>query len=100
MIAVKKEAVSMARLTLSIVLFCLLAAASVNAEEQLILKNQKEKENYTTGVYIVRALKERKGEINLDIVIKGMKDEVTGESLLISEYELREIKAALESEIR
>lgn len=73
-----------------------LLATRVFAGEPLVLKNQTEKDNYSTGVNIVRNLKQQGGAVNLDIVIKGMKDELTGGKLLLTEEDLRKSLAALE----
>ncbi len=74
----------------------LFLALQAYAGEQKLLSTPTDKMNYTTGVDIVRKLKQQGGEINLDLVIKGMKDELTGD-LLLSENELRKIMASLQS---
>ncbi len=74
-----------------------LAAPMFSAAEQPALKTQMDKMNYTTGVDIVRKLKQQGGEINLDLVIQGMKDELTGDNLLLSEAELQKIRTALQA---
>jgi hypothetical protein len=73
-------------------------AALVYADDQLVLKTQKDKENYTTGVNIVRKLKQQGGEVNLDIMIQGMKDEITSEKLLMTEDDIQKTMYALQNE--
>lgn len=69
------------------------------AGDQWVLKTRTDKESYVTGVNIVRTLKQRGGVLNLDLVIKGMKDGLTGDRLLLSEKELQKVKEALEAEM-
>ena len=85
-------------LNLAAVLGMALLASQVLAGEQQTLKTQSDRENYVTGVSIVRSLKQQGGAVNLDLVIQGMKDELTGESLLVTEDELRKTQFALEDE--
>jgi len=70
-------------------------AAQVHAEEQLVLKSKNDKQDYSTGVSIVRTLKQQGGQVNLNVVIKGMLDGLTGEKLLMSEDELLRTIAGL-----
>ena len=76
----------------------LLLAAPLCAEEQQLLKSRTDRDSYSTGVEVVRSLKQQGGQIDLDLVIKGMKDGLTGEKMLMTEDELRKILAARESE--
>ena len=75
-----------------------LLAAEASAAESIILKTKKDRENYTTGVTIVRNLKNQGGVINLDIVIKGMMDELTG-YLLLNEEDIRLAEASIRTEL-
>lgn len=74
----------------------LLLAAQAFGGEQLVLKTQKDKESYTTGVEFVQNLKQQGGAVDLDIVIQGIKDGLTGENLLMTEAEIRKTMAGLE----
>jgi hypothetical protein len=71
------------------------------AGELPVLKTQMDKVNYSIGVSTIRNFKQyRSGsDIDLDMVIKGMKDELSGEKLLISEKELRAALTAVQTEI-
>ncbi len=64
------------------------------AGEASALKTEQEKVNYAIGVKFVRALVQRPGTVNLDLVIQGMKDGLTSEKLLLSESEIRMAGAA------
>ena len=73
----------------SMVMGAMLLAAPLCAEEQQVLKTRTDKDSYMTGVDIVQSLKKRGGQIDLDIVIRGMKDGLTGENMLMSEDDIR-----------
>jgi hypothetical protein len=64
-------------------------AAQAFGGEQQALKTQKEKESYSTGIEFVRNLKQQGGAIDLDLVIQGIKDGLTGETLLMTEADIR-----------
>jgi len=72
----------------------LLLASQVGAGDMQALKTQTDKDNYSIGVDIVRKLKQQGGVINLDLVIQGMKDEITGEQLLVSEDDIQNATVA------
>ncbi|MHB8846609.1 MAG: FKBP-type peptidyl-prolyl cis-trans isomerase N-terminal domain-containing protein [Nitrospirota bacterium] len=76
----------------------MLLSASVSAGERTVLKTQSDKENYTTGVEFVRSLQKRGGSVNLDLVIQGMKDALTGENIQVSDDGLQTDLAAREQE--
>jgi hypothetical protein len=82
------------------VLMIVFFAAQAAAEEGMVLKEQMEKESYATGVTLVRNLKQQGGSFDLELVIKGMKDEVTGEKLLLTEEDLHMTLTALQSELK
>lgn len=78
-----------------------LAASAVVAGEVELLKTPKDKVNYGIGVSTIRNFKQygTGNDIDLDMVIKGMKDEFSGNALLLSEKELREVLTAVQTEI-
>jgi hypothetical protein len=77
----------------------LLLASPLSAAEPAALKTEADKVNYAIGVSMINDVKQQGGEVNLDIVIKGMMDGLTGENLLMTEDELRRILAARQSEL-
>lgn len=85
------------KIQLMIALGVVFLACQVGAEESLVLKTQNDRENYTAGISIMRSLKQEGGVINLDIVIQGMKDELTGDRHLLNEDTVRETMLALQS---
>ena len=88
------------KLRLLIVLAIVLLACQAGAGEKLGLKTQKDIENYNAGVRIARSLQQLGGEINLDIVIQGMKDELTGERHILTEDDLSETMVASQNELK
>ena len=72
-----------------LVISALLLATRSGAEETPVLKTAKDKENYVIGVNLVRDCKKQGIDLDLDMVIRGMKDAAAGEKLLMDEYELR-----------
>ncbi len=86
-------------LKLEVVLVLVLLTAQVSAEETLVLKTQKEKVSYGLGVEMARNLKRQGIEADVDLVIKGLKDGLSGEKLLIPDEELRTIMGAFQHEL-
>ena len=88
------------KLRLMIVLGIVLLACQAVAGEKLALKTQKDIENYNAGIRIARSLRQQGGEINLDIVIQGMKDELTGEGHILTEDNVSETLVASHNEMK
>jgi hypothetical protein len=82
------------------VLMVVFFAAQAAAGEGTVLKGQMEKESYATGIALVRNLIQQGGSFDLDLVIKGMKDAITGEKLLLTDEELQITLAALRNELK
>jgi FKBP-type peptidyl-prolyl cis-trans isomerase len=70
------------------------------AQEPAELKTEKDKVNYGIGVSIGKSFKQQGMEVDVDIVMKGLKDELTGKRLLLSEDELRKTMTAYQNELR
>ena len=83
-----------------IVLGIVLLACQAVAGEKIALKTQKDIENYNAGIRIARSLRQQGGEINLDIVIQGMKDELTGEGHILTEDNVSETLVASHNEMK
>ncbi len=88
------------KLRLMIVLGIVLLACQAVAGEKIALKTQKDIENYNAGIRIARSLRQQGGEINLDIVIQGMKDELTGEGHILTEDNVSETLVASHNEMK
>ena len=65
-------------------------ATQVFAEELTALKTERDKVNYAIGVNIIGNIKQQKVDIDLDLVIRGMKDAYSGSKLLLSDEEIRQ----------
>ena len=72
-----------------------LMAAPLRAEEAQILMTPQEKASYGLGVDIARNLMQQEMEINHEILVKGLKDGLSGGALLLSDKELRALAEAI-----
>jgi FKBP-type peptidyl-prolyl cis-trans isomerase FklB len=72
----------------------------VSAAEKAVLKTEKDKVNYGIGVSIGKNFKQQGMQVDVNLVMKGLKDEVTGKKLLMSEEELRNTMTAYQQELR
>ncbi len=77
----------------------ILFAFPATAEDPPLPKNQKDKVSYGMGVQAAKSLKQQGIDVDPDLMMKGLKDELSGGKLLISEDEigksLRMYKAGL-----
>jgi len=76
-----------------------LMTAQVCAEEPQVLKTQTDKLNYGIGVTLVRNFKQQGFELDLDTVVKGMKDAHSGVKLLMADEEIHRIMASFHKEM-
>jgi len=67
----------------------LLFAAQVSADEVPALKTQKDKTSYGIGVDVARNFQRLGIDLDLDLMIKALRDVYGGGKLLMSEEELR-----------
>jgi FKBP-type peptidyl-prolyl cis-trans isomerase FklB len=74
-------------------------ASLVSAEENLILKDQKDRVSYSYGVDTGAKLKNMPVTVDLDLFIKGVKDRLSGTELLMTEKEISETLMGLQKEI-
>jgi FKBP-type peptidyl-prolyl cis-trans isomerase FklB len=84
-------------LALCILLF---SASAANAGEEPAFKNQKEKTSYGIGVGVARDFKLRGVELEVDAFLKGLKDELSGSKLLMTEKDLDATMDAYVRELR
>ena len=84
-----------------VVLGVVLLASRAFAGEQPALKTKMDKVNYSIGVSTIRNFKQygSGADIDLDVVLQGMKDELSGKTLLLSEKELRAVLTAVQTGI-
>jgi FKBP-type peptidyl-prolyl cis-trans isomerase len=82
-----------------ICIFLFLASQSF-AADTVTLRTEKDKVNYGIGVVTVRNFKQQGIEIDLDMVIQGMRDALANGSLLLNEEDLRATMMAVQTDIR
>jgi UDP-GlcNAc:undecaprenyl-phosphate/decaprenyl-phosphate GlcNAc-1-phosphate transferase len=71
-----------------------------NAAEESVLKTQKEKISYGIGVSVGKNFQQQGIEVDLESTIRGLKDVLAGEKLLLSDEDLRTILTAYQEELR
>lgn len=76
------------------------AAAPVSAKVADGLTTQRDKVNYAIGVNLIGNLNQQGVDIDLDVVMQGMKDAAAGGKLLLSEEELRTAITQYQTSIR
>lgn len=77
-----------------------IAAAPVRAQQSSQLTSEFERSSYAVGIAFGRSLKQQGiKEVNVDLVIKGLTDEVGGKPLALSEDEFRTIYHAFQQEM-
>jgi FKBP-type peptidyl-prolyl cis-trans isomerase len=82
------------------VLGVLLLSAQVSAQEAQVLKTEKEQMSYSLGADTGRNLKRNGIEVDVDLMIKGLKDGLSSEKLLIPERDIRQVIQMFQSELR
>ncbi|WP_035382623.1 FKBP-type peptidyl-prolyl cis-trans isomerase [Ferriphaselus sp. R-1] len=80
----------------------LLIAATMQTAlaEQVKFKTQQEMLSYGIGVSVARNLKKQGSDMDMDLLVRGLKDGMSGKPLLIPEKDLRKLMNAYQSEVR
>ena len=78
----------------------LLMVASVVSADEIVLKTQRDKEQYGIGVSVVRNFRQQGMDVDPELIMKGMRDAFVGGKLLLSDDELRDIMQAYTNELR
>lgn len=87
------------KLKLIVILGILFLVSQVNAQENLVLKNQKDKISYIIGMDIGTNLKKQSIDIDSNILAKGVKDVLAGTKPLLTEQEIQETMVAFQKEM-
>lgn len=87
------------RTVLAVILSAMLFAGCANAGGDTVLKNEKDKVSYSIGINIGSNFKSQSVDINPDILIKGIKDAISGSKLLMTEKEIQETLTAFQKEL-
>jgi len=74
--------------SLVVLLAILLMTVPLYAEEKLSLSTDKDKVNYSIGVYLVNMLRQQGVNFDPELVLKGFNDAMTGKGLLLTEDEI------------
>ena len=78
----------------------LITAGCVLGQELPALKTQQDKVNYGIGVGVARNFKNQGMDVDLELVIRGMRDTLSGASLLMTEEDLAKTMYAFQQELR
>lgn len=84
---------------LSLMGICLVAPLSHAGDEQP-LTSASDKTQYAIGVEVARNFKNQGLKLDPEMVMKGIRDGLSGGKLLLSEKELRNILISIQSDIR
>jgi FKBP-type peptidyl-prolyl cis-trans isomerase len=77
-----------------------LVSTQSNAEQAPVLRTQKDKQSYATGVELFRNFQRQGVEIDPDLIAKGMKDAQAGEKLLMNEEDLKTTLNVFSAQLR
>ena len=86
------------KLRLVLILSMMIAASPVLAEEKTELKTQKDKQSYAIGHDMGNNLKKNGIEIDPDLIVKGLKDALSGGKPLLTEQESKDAIATMQKE--
>lgn len=87
-------------LWMAVLVVGLLTAGARAQDEAAVLKTQKDKVSYAVGADIARSFKKQGVDINLDLFIKGLKDELSGEKLLMTGKDLQAALNEFQTELK
>jgi FKBP-type peptidyl-prolyl cis-trans isomerase len=87
------------KLQLMAVLSILVLVSQVDAKEDLVLKNQKDKVSYMIGMDIGMNLRKQSIDVDLGILGRGIKDGLSGGKSLLTEQEIRETMTIFKKEM-
>jgi FKBP-type peptidyl-prolyl cis-trans isomerase FklB len=82
-----------------VMLGILFLVSQVNAEEKLVLKNQKEKVSYIIGMDIGSNLKKQSIDIDPNILAKGIQDALGDAKPLLTDQEIQETMVAFKKDM-
>ena len=84
---------------LAVTLSTVLVAGCANAGGDTMLKNEKDKVSYSIGLNIGGNFKSQSVDINTDVLLKGIKDALSGSKPLMTEKEIQETMTVFQKEI-
>jgi FKBP-type peptidyl-prolyl cis-trans isomerase len=88
------------KLRLLAMVFIVFTAAASMAQEAPALKSPKEKVSYGIGTDIAKGFKQRGLDLDVEMLIKGLRDGYTGGKLLMTDDEIRDSLIAYQKELQ
>jgi len=84
------------------ILLCglIVAAGQARSEESTELKTDKDRLSYSIGVSIGKNFKKESTDVDLDLLLKGLKSGLAGEKLLMADKDWRQVMNKYQSEMR
>ncbi len=77
-----------------------LMAIQVDAAQAPLLKTQKEKVSYSIGIDVAKSLKQQSIEVDVEVLVKGLRDVLAGGKLLMTEDEVQATMSAFQADLR
>jgi FKBP-type peptidyl-prolyl cis-trans isomerase len=89
-------------MNLNWIMVCGLLVTSSQAwsADKTAIKTDRDKLSYSIGVSIGRNLKTEKTDVDLNLLIKGLKTTISGEKSLLSEQEIRQVMSDYQKQLR
>jgi FKBP-type peptidyl-prolyl cis-trans isomerase len=81
-------------------LVVLLLTARASAAEAPALESGRDKVSYAVGVNMARTFKKQNIDVDLDLLMKGLQDGLSGERLLMPEREYRQVMQQFQGDVR
>ncbi len=82
------------------ILAVLCPVSLVGAQETQVLKTEQDKVNYGIGVGMAKNLQRQGVEVDVDLVVRGLRDALSGKKLLMSDEELQTTMTKFETDFR
>ncbi len=77
-----------------------LLAGQVSAQEPQVLKTDQDKVNYGLGVGFAKNLQRQGIEADVELVVRGLRDALSGKKLLMSDEELQKVMIKFETDFK
>lgn len=88
------------KLRLGMVLCAVLVTTPVVAAEKQELKTQKDKVSYVIGLDMGNSLKKNMVDVDTEVLVRGLKDALSGATPLMTEQEMKETIMALQKDLQ
>ena len=78
----------------------MLLTAQVSGAEPGVLKTQKEKVSYAVGAEVAKSIKQQGIDLDVDVLLKAVKDVLSAQNLLMTDDEIRKTTATVHAELK